>query len=104
VGKYFKKNQSAQQPLTKQESQQLGLLTHLQKLVADNPQEARETLEMSQEHAPELFLIAQNQPQELWATSLMNSDSMLSLMPLSPSLVKTMMEQADLRSLLEMLP
>ena len=94
----------SRQPLTPQENQRLQLLLHLQKLIADDPQEARKALEMSQEQAPELFLIAQNQPQTQWAASVMNSDSMLSLMPLNPSQVKTMMAQTDLRSLLEMLP
>jgi Lon protease-like protein len=97
------KSQSVQ-PLTQQENQHLGLLTHLQKLVESNPQEAREALQMSQEQAPELFLIAQSQPQTQWAASVMSSESMLSLMPLSPSQAKAMMSQPDLRSLLEMLP
>jgi hypothetical protein len=92
------------QPLTVPENQRLELLQHLQKLIADNPKEAREALEMSQEQAPEMFLIAKNQSQTQWAASVMNSDSMLSLMPLNPSQVKTMMAQTDLRSLLEMLP
>lgn len=92
------------QALTTQESERLRLLRHLQRLVESNPQEAREALEMSQEQAPELFLIAQNQPQAQWATSLMNSESMHSLMSRSRSQAKTLLEQPDLRSLLELLP
>ena len=65
---------------------------------------AREAMEMSQEQAPELFQIAQSQPETQWAQALMSSDSMLSLMSQSPSRVKEMLEAPDLRSLLEMLP
>ena len=92
------------QALTAQEGELLLLSQHLRKLVEADPQEAREALEMSQEQAPELFLIAQNQPQAQWAQSLMSSDSMRSLMSRSPSQAKTLMEQPDLRSLLELLP
>jgi hypothetical protein len=92
------------QPLTQQEGRNLALLAHLQKLIADNPQESRRALEMSQEHLPEMFQIAQNQMQQHWAMAVMSSDTMLGLMPLSPSLYKSMMEQTSLRSLLEMLP
>jgi hypothetical protein len=92
------------QPLTAQKSERLDLLTHLEKLVKDNPQEAREALQMSQEQAPELFLIAQNQPSTQWAASLMSSESMLSLMSQNPRMAKKMLDKSDLRSLLEMLP
>lgn len=92
------------QALTAQEDVLLQLSLHLRKLVQDDPQAAREALEMSQEQAPELFQIAQSQPAAQWPQSLMNSDSMRSLMSRSPSQVKTLMEQPDLRSLLELLP
>lgn len=92
------------QALSAQEGQRLQLAQHLRKLVDANPKAAREALEMSQEQAPELFLIAQNQPQAQWAESLMSSESMLSLMSRNPNQAKTLLEQPDLRSLLELLP
>ena len=78
--------------------------THLQRLVDADPRAAREALEMSQEQAPELYLIAQNQPPSQWAQSLMSSESMHSLMSRSPSQAKALLDQPDLRSLLELLP
>jgi hypothetical protein len=92
------------QALSAQEAQRLQLEQHLRKLVQSDPKEAREVLEMSQEQAPELYLIAQNQPSSQWAASLMSSESMLSLLSRKPSQVKTLLEQPDLRSLLELLP
>ena len=76
----------------------------MQRLVDADPKAAREALEMSQEQAPELYLIAQNQPPSQWPQSLMSSDSMHSLLSRNPSQAKTLLEQNDLRSLLEMLP
>jgi hypothetical protein len=72
--------QSPVQPLTTQERERLLLVQHLRRLVDANPREAREALEMSQEHAPEMYLIAQYEPQSNWAEAVMNSDSMHSLM------------------------
>ena len=96
--------QSKAEPLTEQEELRLQLSLHLQRLVKADPKAARQALEMSQEQAPELYLIAQNQPQGQWAQSLMSSDSMHSLMSHNPSLAKALLDQSDLRSLLEMLP
>lgn len=96
--------QQQSQPLAKWEADQLLLSKHLERLVDADPKAAREALEMSQEQAPELYLIAQNQPPSQWPQSLMNSDSMHSLLSRSPSQAKTLLEQNDLRSLLEMLP
>lgn len=90
--------------LTEQEESRLLLLQHLRRLVSKDQKAAREALEMSQEQAPELFQIAQTQPASQWAQSLMNSDSMLSLMSRSPNQAKEMLTRSDLRSLLEMLP
>lgn len=97
-------SQSPSKTLTEQEEIRLLLQQHLQRLVSKDQTAAREALEMSQEQAPELFQIAQNQPAMQWAQSLMNSDSMLSLMSRSPSQAKAMLNKNDLRSLLEMLP
>ena len=96
--------QQQSQPLSKQEADRLSLLMHLERLVDADPKAAREALEMSQEQAPELYLIAQNQPQSQWPKSLMSSDSMHSLLSRNPSQVKTLLEQNDLQSLLEQLP
>ena len=101
------RNQRAQapsQPLTAQEGLSLLLRQHLQKLMSADHQAAREAMEMSQEQAPELFQVAQSQPPSQWVDSLMNSDSMHSLMSRNPSQVKALLEIQDLRSLLEMLP
>ena len=93
-----------QNQLTERESAHLSLLQHLQRLVEADHKAAREALEMSQDQAPELYLIAQNQPRSQWPQSLMNSDSMRSLMSRSPSQAKALLEQSDLQSLLELLP
>lgn len=96
--------QSPTQPLTEQERERLLLAQHLRRLVDADPREAREALEMSQEHFPEICLTAQYEPRSNWAQAVMNSDSMHSLISRSPSQVKTLLEQPDLRSLLELLP
>ena len=96
--------QQQSQPLAKWEADQLLLSKHLERLVYADHKAAREALEMSQEQAPELYLIAQNQPPSQWAKSLMSSDSMLSLLSRSPSQAKALLEQSDLQSLLELLP
>ena len=96
--------QQQSQPLSKQEADRLSLLMHLERLVDADPKAAREALEMSQEQAPELYLIAQNRPPSQWPQSLMSSDSMHSLLSRNPSQVKTLLEQNGLQSLLEQLP
>ncbi len=63
---------------------------------------------MSQEQAPELYQIAQNQPPAQWAQALMSSDSMHSLMArvdwnLPGQQVPEPLD-ASLQSLLEQLP
>lgn len=95
--------QSAE-PLTNQEKFRLLLSKHLHQLVQADPKAARKALEMSQEQAPELYLIAQNQSPSQWAQALMNSDSMHSLTSQSPSQVQSLLQAPDLRSLLELLP
>ena len=52
------------------------LARKLQALIDQDPQEAQAALEMSQEQAPELYLIAQNQTRSQWAQALTNSESM----------------------------
>lgn len=85
-----------------------GMLAQkLQDLVDESPQLARTALEMSQEQAPELSQIAQEQPQTQWGISLTSSDSMASLLSRldwsKPGQVQ-MHPQPDLQSLLEQLP
>jgi hypothetical protein len=99
----LQKNNSASElprPLTEQERDHQDLLEHLKKLVEADPQEAREALEMSQVYLPEIFLVAERH----WADALMSSDSMHSLLSRDPSQAKTLLEQPDLRSLLELMP
>ena len=98
-----------QNQLTERESAHLSLLQHLQRLVEADHQAAREALEMSQEHLPELWLIAQNQPSRQWGQSLTSSDSMHSLISqIDWSQPGSLHDQQalpqDLQSLLEQLP
>ena len=97
-------------PLTPQEDARYLLEQHLHRLVDADPQDARRALEMSQEHAPEMYLIAQYQSVRDWASSVMNSDSMHSLMVQqrqpqeTQELMQSLLETTDLQSLLEQLP
>ena len=97
-----------QNQLTERESAHLSLLQHLQRLVEADHKAAREALEMSQEHAPELSLISQEQPPTRWGTSLTNSESMHSLLSrldwTKPGKVQSLNQPSDLQSLLEHLP
>ena len=84
------------------------LVLKLDSLIQADPQAARSALEMSQEQAPELYLIAQNQPIRQWPQSLMSSDSMHSLLSrldwTMPGKVQSLPQHSDLQSLLEQLP
>jgi len=55
------------------------LADKLQRLVDSDPEEARRALEMSQEQAPELYLIAEEVPPDQWGQALTSSESMQSL-------------------------
>jgi hypothetical protein len=96
--------------LTPQEEGRFLLTQHLRRLVNADPKAAREALEMSQEHAPELYLIAQYQPAKYWGEAVMSSDSMHSLIARDRSpkeqeeLMQSLLETEDLQSLLERLP
>ena len=92
------------QPLTERESDHLDLLQHLQRLIQADPREARDAMEMSQEHLPEIYPIARNQPQSQWPQALMNSDSMHSLLNQHPRKAKELLQYPDLQSLLEQVP
>lgn len=104
------KQVSPAQRLTPQEEGRFLLARHLRRLVDADPKAAREALEMSQEHAPELYLIAQYQPPSNWAQAVMSSDSMHSLMAQArepeemQELMQGLLETDDLQSLLEQLP
>lgn len=54
------------QPLTPQEDARFLLEKHLRRLVNADPKAAQRALEMSHEHAPELYLIAQYQQPKDW--------------------------------------
>lgn len=55
-----------------------GLLTKKLQHSIDNMfhQEAQDTMEMSSEHLPEIYLIGKNQTSDQWAYSIAHSDSM----------------------------
>jgi hypothetical protein len=97
------------QPLTLQEDNCFQLARHLRRLVDADPKAAQHALEMSQEHAPELYLIARYQQQNDWAQAVMNSDSMHILMSQErqpeemQELMLSLLETNDLQSLLEQL-
>lgn len=55
------------------------LADKLQRLVDADPEAARRALEMSQEQAPELYLIAEEVPPDQWGQALTSSESMQSL-------------------------
>lgn len=86
------------------------LSLHLAQLVKDDPVQARQALEMSQEHLPEMHLISQSQPEQAWPQSVMNSDSMHSLMYRQETArqhqetMQSLLATDDLASLLEQLP
>ena len=84
------------------------LARKLQTLIDQDAESAQAAMEMSQEHAPELSLISQEQPPTRWGTSLTNSDSMHSLLSrldwTKPGKVQSLPQPSDLQSLLEHLP
>lgn len=80
----------------------------LQQLIDLSPNEARSSLEMSVEHAPELYSIAQNRSPKEWATCLAYSDSFHSLIARVdwdlPGEQITEPTETSLQSVLEQLP
>ena len=52
----------------------------LQALIAQDPKEARQAMELSQEQAPELWAIAEQSSVGEWASQLVSSDSMIQLL------------------------
>ena len=102
-------SQQAVSPQQRQDDRR-RLSLHLAQLVKDDPAEARQALEMSQEQAPEMFLISQSQPDRAWPLSVMNSDSMHSLLYRQQTLleyqemIQSLLATDDLASLLELLP
>jgi hypothetical protein len=84
------------------------LIQKLQELIDLSPHEARLVLEMSVEHAPELYWIAQNQLPKEWATCLAYSDSFHSLIARVdwnlPGEQITEPTETSLQSVLEQLP
>ena len=97
-------------PATAKPSQDLLrplLARKLQSLIDQSPQEAQAALEMSQEQAPELYLIAKNETRSQWAQALTNSDSMQSLLSridwTQPGSLESLPPQ-NLQELLEQMP
>jgi hypothetical protein len=84
------------------------LMQKLQELIDLSPHEARSVLEMSVEHFPELYSIAQNQLPNEWATCLAYSDSFQSLIARVdwdlPGVLITEPTETSLQSVLEQLP
>ena len=64
---------------TPEEHRQL-LADKLQRLVDSDRDAARQALEMSREHAPEMWLIAETNPVSQWGQALTSSDSAQSLL------------------------
>lgn len=98
-----KPREASAQQLSPQESDRLALGQHLSALVRADPKEANAAMRSSQEHLPEMFLIAQSCPVSQFAQALLNSDSMHSLLSRDPGRIKELLQASDLRSLLEML-
>ena len=102
-------NQQAVSPQQRQDDRK-RLSSHLTQLVKDDLEQARQALEMSQEQLPEMYQISQNQPERAWPLSVMNSDSMHSLLYRPQSLqqhqqmMDSLLATDDLASLLEQLP
>ena len=85
------------------------LAMRLQSLIDQSQEAARSALEMSQEHLPEMWEMAQSQPASAWGQSLTSSDSMHSLISQidwsQPGSLTSQQElPQDLQSLLEQLP
>lgn len=86
----------------------LDLLSNqIQKMVDEDKQEAQLALEMSQEQAPEMSLIAKSQFQGNWGAYIVNSDSMQILLNQIDWTLPGMLSSQplpSLRELLEQLP
>lgn len=91
-----------------QDAYQSLLAAKLQTLVNAEPSEAQAALEMSQESAPSLWLIAENQPQSQWGQAIASSDPMAMLVQeinwSQPGSVMVDDQETSLRGLLEQLP
>lgn len=60
-----------------------SLLEHkFARMLADNPSQARQAMEMSQENAPELYALAQSSPPSQWPALLVRSEGMERLLAL----------------------
>ncbi len=75
----------------------------LRGLIQADPKAARAALEMSQESAPELWAIAEQQPQSQWASALVRSDQFSSLLPTNWSGAEVQPEPTSLQEVLELL-
>ncbi len=79
-----------------------ALELELGRLIEADPAAARSALEMSQEHAPELWEIAQ-QPRREWASAVTCGDQLTSLLPDPWRVSEVEAEPHSLRAMLEAL-
>lgn len=84
------------------------LARKLQVLIDADPKEAQRAMEMSREQAPELWMIAENEPRRNWGQALMSSDSMQILLNQVdwslPGMVREAPTEQSLIELLEQIP
>ena len=84
------------------------LARKLQALIDADPKEAQWAMEMSQEQAPELWMIAENEPRQNWGQALTLSDSMQALLNqvdwTLPGTVREAPTDESLREILEQIP
>lgn len=85
-------------------SQYLSLLqAKLDEQIKADLKDARQAMEMSQESAPELWSIAEQNPLSQWASALVKSDRLNSLLPNPWGGEQVEPEQTSLREMLEQL-
>ena len=75
----------------------------LDEQIQADPKAARQALEMSQEQAPELWSIAEQNPSSQWARALVQSDRLNSLLPDPWSGSRIEAQEPNLRAALEAL-
>lgn len=80
-----------------------SLRQHLQRLIDQDQQEAQQALQMSQENAPELWEIAEQYPASQWASQLVRSDRLNSLLPAAWAVSPVEPEPYSLQEVLEAL-
>lgn len=81
------------------------LVLKLDSLIQADPRAARSALEMSQEQAPELWAIAEQCPVSQWASAIVSSDRMVTLLGqmVGPGRLRQPEPPQSLREVLELL-